>query len=539
MNITGEAQFRGLLEAAPDAMVCVDADGRIALANAQAEKLFGYRQGELIGQFVDALVPDSVRSAHPGHRARYVADPLPRPMGAGVALAGRRRDGTEFPAEISLSAIETDDGILVSAAIRDVTDRLEAQAEQERLRRQADREQLERQLNQSQRLESLGQLAGGVAHDFNNLLLVIRNYAAFVSDELNAAIEGREHADWHAVRGDTEQIIDAADRATRLTHQLLAFGRREVVHARPLLLNEVVVDIEELLRRTLGEHVELTTALAADLWRVMADPGQMEQVLVNLAINARDAMRDGGSLRLTTRNVSLSESDVLAHPTLTPGPHVVLTVADTGVGMGPRVIDRAFEPFFTTKPKGEGSGLGLATVYGIVTQSRGDIAISSIDGDGTTITVTLPVTDDLPPDPESVTPKHIEPGSATILVVEDEEAVRELTRRILTRNGYEVIMAAAGLEAIAIAEDPGTGPIHLLLTDVVMPQMLGQDVAAHLKVLRPEIRVVFMSGYAQGLFGRAGDLEQGLVLLEKPFTEAELLATVAEVLNVVDRVASD
>lgn len=512
-------------------MICVDPDGRITLANAQASRLFGYSREELIGELIELLVPHSARDIHPDHRSAYVAWPRPRPMGAGMELAARRKDGSEFPAEISLSAIHTDEGILVSAAIRDVTERIEAQAERERLRTQAERERLERQLQQSQRLESLGQLAGGVAHDFNNLLLVIRNYASFVSEELAAVESGRPHAEWSAIRADADQVIAAADRATRLTHQLLAFGRREVVHPRPLILNEVVTDIEELLRRTLGEHVELRTALTPDLWRTMADPGQIEQVLVNVAVNARDAMPDGGTLTLRTDNVQLENDDVVGRGALEPGPHVRLEISDTGTGMHDDVAERAFEPFFTTKSKGEGAGLGLATVYGIVAQAGGSTRIVSSPGVGTTFTALLPVTDERPASEAQPEERPtMATGTETILVVEDEDAVRELTQRILSRNGYRVITAAGGADALRIAEDPSHGDIDVLLTDVVMPHMLGKEVAERVLKLRPTIAVVFMSGYAQPVLGAEGSLDEGVVLLEKPFTEASLLAKVREVL---------
>src|SRR6266705_257090 len=286
-------------------MVCVEADGRIALVNAQTERLFGYSRDELVGQPVEILVPDQVRDLHSRHRAGYVADPRPRPMGAVMELAGRRRDGTTFPAEISLSAIDTDQGILVTAVVRDVTERLEIAAERERLRTQAERDKLERQLHQSQRLESLGQLAGGVAHDFNNLLGVISNYAAFVGEEVAKELPGGRG---QGVRDDIGQVQQAAERAAGLTRQLLAFARQEVIQPHVLNINDVVQSVEQLLIRTLGEHVELITDLAGDLLPVLADPGQIEQVLVNLAVNARDAMPGGGKLTIQTANTDIDEA---------------------------------------------------------------------------------------------------------------------------------------------------------------------------------------------------------------------------------------
>jgi len=524
-----EAKFRGLLEAAPDAIVGVSTDGTITLVNAQAERLFGYHRDELLGQPIEILVPDRVRHRHPGHRGRYFTDPQPRPMGAGMQLAARRKDGTEFPAEISLSSIDTEEGQVVSAAIRDVTDRLEAQTERERLKATAERERLEAQLHQSQRLESLGQLAGGVAHDFNNLLAVMLNYTAFIAEEITAAAAADSDQRWNAVYHDILQIQRAGERATELTHQLLAFGRREVVRPQVLNLNTVVAEVEALLRRTLGEHIQLHTDLAPDLWPVLADPGQLEQVLVNLAVNARDAMPDGGTLSITTTNRTIDEH--APRPGLRPGRHVQLRVADTGTGIPSDIAERVFEPFFTTKPKGEGSGLGLATVYGIITQAGGHADIRSAVGAGTTFIALLPATDQQPTPKEQPAPATTSNhGGETILVVEDEEALREVTRRILTRNGYHVLTAANGPEALKTAEDT-TDPIHLLLTDVIMPHMLGKELATKISDLNPHIRILYMSGYAQPVLASQGTLDPGVTLVEKPFSETDLLTRVREVLD--------
>ena len=522
-----DRRFVGLLEAAPDAMVCVDGDGRIALVNAQAERLFGYRRDDLVGQPVEILVPDAVRAVHPGHRAGYVADPRPRPMGAGMELAGRRRDGSTFPAEISLSAIDTEQGILVTAAVRDVTARLEAQVERQRLKTQAERNRLERQLQQSQRLESLGELAGGVAHDFNNLLGVISNYAAFVAEEMKRP---PGHKPSESALDDIEQVQLAAERATRLTHQLLAFARREVVQPRVLNLNEVVARVMQLLRRTLGEHIEVITDLDSGVDPVLADPGQIEQILVNLAVNARDVMPGGGKLTIETSSVTVDEVYAATHANLSMGRYVALKVSDNGPGMPPDVAERAFEPFFTTKAKGEGSGLGLATIYGIVTQAGGNVRIYSEIQLGTTVTVLLPVTDQRPPAAERQAGKPERGSDELVLVVEDEPAMREVTRRILTRNGYQVIAAANGQEAIE-AVTACEEPIAALVTDVIMPGMQGKEVAARISEMRPGIAVLYMSGYTQGLLSAQGILESGINLVEKPFNEAALLQKVSEILH--------
>jgi signal transduction histidine kinase len=451
-------------------------------------------------------------------------------MGAGLQLAARRKDGTEFPAEISLSALETQEGLLVSAAVRDVSERIEAQAERERLKAQAERERFERRLHQSQRLESLGQLAGGVAHDFNNLLAVILNYTSFIAENLDAPPNGDDRERREAVRRDVEQVQLAAERATRLTHQLLAFARREVVRPELLNLNNVISEMEQMLRRTIGEHVELVTSLDAGLSGVMADPGQIEQVLVNLAVNARDAMPSGGKLKIATDNLWIDEEYAARRTGISVGHHVRLRVSDTGTGMEQEVAARAFEPFYSKKLKGEGSGLGLATVYGIVTQACGDAQLASELGTGTTFTAVFPAADESASRVEELADAPSVGRGETVLIVEDEEAMREVTRRILTRNGYTVITAEGGAEALALAAEHA-GDIHLLVTDVVMPQMLGKEVAERVLSIRPEIRVLFMSGYAHPVLASKGTLDPGVTLIEKPFTEAAFLAKARKVLE--------
>jgi len=394
----------------------------------------------------------------------------------------------------------------------------------------AQQEKSQEQLAQAQRLESLGQLAGGVAHDFNNLLAVILNYTAFAAEELTAVTE----SDWaercESARGDLEQISRAGQRAAGLTRQLLAFARREVVQPRVLDLDTVITAVEEMLRRTLGEHVELVTSLAGDLQPVLADPGQLEQVLVNLAVNARDAMPGGGTLTMDTSNITVDAESIAGGSKAPPGQNVRLRVSDTGTGMPPDVIEHAFEPFFTTKKDGGGTGLGLATVYGILTQADGHIHIYSDPGGGTTFSIMLPATS------QAATPKAAEmayqrtPRGETVLVVEDEAALREVTRRILARNGYRVITAASGPEALDIARDH-QGEIHLLVTDVVMPHMLGKEVAERMRLIKPETEVLYMSGYARPVLASQGRLEPGMALVEKPFSAADLLAKAGQVLN--------
>jgi signal transduction histidine kinase len=390
--------------------------------------------------------------------------------------------------------------------------------------------QLEAQLQQSQRLENLGQLAGGVAHDFNNLLGVILNYASFVSEEL-AAPPG---SDWptrlESVRSDIGQITQAAERAAILTRQLLAFARRKVIRPQVLDLDNVITGVEEMLRRTLGAHVELVTTLGGGLWPVLADLGQLEQVLMNLVVNARDAMPNGGTLNIDTSNITVDADTIAGGSKARPGRNVRLRVSDTGTGMTPDVIERVFEPFFTTKDEGSGTGLGLATVYGIITQAEGRIQIYSEHGTGTTFSIMLPVTAVAAAPAAEPVPYKRTPKGETVLVVEDEEALREVTKRIFTRNGYHVITAANGPEALAIARGH-PGEIHLLITDVVMPHMLGNEVAAKMRTIKPGIEVLFMSGYARPVLASQGMLDPKVGLVEKPFSEADLLKQAGQVLN--------
>jgi PAS domain S-box-containing protein len=529
-----EAKFRSLLEAAPDAIVGVNPDGLIALVNTQAEALFGYERNQLIGKPVELLVPGAANNIHSPNPNPGFRDPRTRSVEAWIPLPGRRADGSEFPAEVSLTSIETEEGLLVCAAIRDVSERVEAQHERDRMEAQLERDRLERQLHQSQRLESLGQLAGGVAHDFNNLLAAILNYVTFVDEEITAEIAlhpSREAARLTAVLEDVGQIGAAAERAARLTHQLLAFGRREIIKPEVIDFNAIVGEVDGLLRTTIGEHVELITRCARDLEHVLADRGQMEQVLLNLAVNARDAMPIGGTLIIATENFIVDGAHASRDPRLEAGPHVRLRVSDTGTGMDADTIERAFEPFFSTKPKEKGSGLGLATVYGIVNQAGGVVDLESDVDRGTTITILLPSVASAVAEPdESRSASRRSHGGETILVVEDEPLVLDVARRILTRHGYRVIAAHGGAEALElIGQHKGT--IHLLLTDVVMPGLTGKQVAERVTELLPKIRVLYMSGYPESVITSQGVVQRGIHLVSKPFVASDLLDHVRATLD--------
>jgi PAS domain S-box-containing protein len=529
-----EAKFRSLLEAAPDAIVGVNPDGLIALVNTQAEALFGYERNQLIGRPVELLVPGAADNIHSPSPNPGFRDPRTRSAEAWIALAGRRSDATEFPAEVSLTSIETEEGLLVCAAIRDVSERVEAQHERDRMEAQLERDRLERQLHQSQRLESLGQLAGGVAHDFNNLLAAILNYVSFVNEEITAEIAIRppqEGARLVAVLDDVSQIGAAAERAARLTHQLLAFGRREIIKPETIDFNAIVGEVDGLLRTTIGEHVELITRCAADLDNVLADRGQMEQVLLNLAVNARDAMPTGGTLIIDTENFTVDDAYAARDPRLQAGPYVRLRVADTGTGMDRDVIERAFEPFFSTKPKEKGSGLGLATVYGIVNQAGGMVDLESDLGTGTTITILLPsvVAAAMQSDAPRTSTRRSH-GGETILVVEDEDLVLDVASRILTRHGYHVLAARGGAEALALVSEH-RGTIHLLLTDVVMPGLTGKQVSERVMERLPRIRVLYMSGYPEAVITSQGVVPRGIHLVSKPFVAADLLDRVRAILD--------
>jgi signal transduction histidine kinase/ActR/RegA family two-component response regulator len=380
---------------------------------------------------------------------------------------------------------------------------------------------LEDQLRQAQKMEAVGMLAGGVAHDFNNLLTIITGYSQLILNNLAPEDPNRQSA---------EQIMKAGERAATLTRQLLAFSRRQVLQPKVLDVNRLIGTLTSMLRRLIGEDIDLRLDLHQGLGQVNADPGQIEQVLMNLVVNARDAMPRGGTLTIETANVDLDENYTRTHVTLKPGPYVMIAVSDTGTGMDDNTKAHAFEPFFTTKAQGRGTGLGLSTVFGIVRQSGGGVDIYSALGKGTSAKVYLPRIDQ-PEVLESLEQRtQSSKGSETILIAEDDEMVRSLVKETLRRHGYDVLDAASPVEAQKIAENHH-GPIHLLITDVVMPKINGRDLAARLSKKRPRMKVLYMSGYTDGAVVNNGILRKEVAFLQKPFTPMALAEKVREVLE--------
>ncbi len=755
--VESEARLRTYLESASEGLVVVDREGRIEYVNAKTEEMFGYARGELIGRGLEILLPERYRDIHAQHRDHYTAHPRVRPMGQGLDLAGRRKDGTEFPVEVGLSAVPVAGGMLQIGFINDITVRKRAEdalreseqrfrnlvetssdwiwqvdtnavytyvsphvrkllgyepeevlgrtpfdfmppAEARRARRffrnvsararpfehfentamhksgrlvvletngvpyfdqngallgyrgidrdvterkraeealrrseaslaraqemahlgnweedvatgelewsdevyrifhlppeePVDRDKffervhpedrpavraavgaaistgtpysldhrivlpdgtvrhvrehaeavkneqgalrlvgtvqditeykrLEEQLRHSHRMEAVGRLAGGVAHDFNNLLTIIGGYSELLALKLPPD---------SAARKDLDEIVAASGRAAALTRQLLAFSRRQILQLQVLDLNVVVRELDNMLRRLIGEDVHLGTVLDSALGPVKADPAQIEQVIMNLAVNARDAMPHGGRLLIETRNVDLDETYSRTHPEVQPGPYVMLAVSDDGIGMTAETMVHIFEPFFTTKPRDKGTGLGLSTVYGIVKQSGGSVFVYSEPGCGTTFKVYLPRAEQERAAPHKTAELPVSPGAETILVVEDEAGVRMLIRAILEAQGYTVLDAPRGCEALDILRRGN--PVALMITDVVMPEMSGRELAERARALAPCMKVLYISGYTDEAIVHHGVLEAGIPFLQKPFTQEGLVRKIRELLD--------
>jgi two-component system, cell cycle sensor histidine kinase and response regulator CckA len=499
--------LQGVIDNSPALIYVKRTDGRFILANDRFSENFGVSSADIVGKTFRELMPADL------------ADRLSREDSAALIGLGPVEREEKIPnsqgedrtyLSVRFPLIDDDDRpYAVCGVSTDLSERVKAEEERSRL---------EGQLRQALKMEAVGQLAGGVAHDFNNILAVILNYAAFVAEDLPEGHPGAE---------DLAEIVKAGEKAAKLVHQLLAFSRKEVIEEQVVDLNWVINDLRELLTRSIGEDVLLDTNLASGLARTKADPGQLEQVLINLAVNARDAMPGGGALTITTANREVTEGE---SPGLEAGSYVMLQVADSGTGMDASTADRIFEPFFTTKPRGEGTGLGLATVYGIVKQARGGIYVDSEIGGGTSFTVYLPATTAEDAAPAALEAASPSPAAAElILVVEDDDAVRDLVTRILTKNGYQVVAKSSGADAVAHCQVAGAA-IDLLLTDVIMPEMSGKEVADKIRTLAPHIKTLFMSGYTDELIAKRTILESGRNLINKPFDGTQLVARVRDVL---------
>jgi len=476
---------------------CLDESYRPLLMNRESERVLGWsleeaQQGDIFAE----CYPDPAERQH-------VLDVVKRADSQWVEFKTRARDGRTI--DTAWTNMRLSDGTSLGFG-QDLTDR----------------RRLEEGLRQSQKVEAVARLAGGIAHDFNNILAIITGQSEMLRRELGPSDPRAQRA---------ERIRKAAERATVVTRQLLAFSRRQVLKPRVLDLAAVVRNVAPVLRRLVGEEIEIVTVDDRPSSRVKADPGQIEQVLMSLVVNARDAMPRGGTITLETADVDLDGRWAAGHPGVRPGPHVMLAIGDTGTGMDAEVLRHVFEPFFTTKQQGRRTGLGLAMVYGVVKQSEGYIAVKSEPGVGTRFEIYLPLVD-AEAEPIDTPRPEVAParGSETILVAEDEEDLAEMVREILEELGYRVLEARSGLEALEVAAQHG-GPIHLLLTDVVMPGLGGRELAERLLPLHPEARVLFMSGYTDDALGRRGILEPDLHFIQKPFGPDDLASKLREVLS--------
>ncbi len=631
-----EKRFRDLIESAPDAMIIIDGEELITIANERTEKLFGYSRAELLGQPVEMLVPERYHDQSVAARQPYLSNPNLSPPGEVIEQVGRRKDGSEFPIEINLSPLQTDEGIVVTIVIRNITERKKTETalqnmqkrlehvissnpaviftlavESERIRKVSwisenvrtmlgyapdetmaenwwfekihpedrprvrdhihrslsaqghaieehrfqhkkghyrwvqnemrllrdaegqpfevvgswsditERKQLEDQILQAQKMEAVGKLAGGIAHDFNNLLTVINGYCEILIAGLDPDSRIREPL---------EEIHNAGERAAALTRQLLAFSRKAVLAPVVLDLNDLLRNLHKMLARLIGEDIELKVVLNPTIWKVKVDPGQMEQVILNLVVNARDAMPQGGKLTIEIANIALDEDYANRHPETQQGFYVQIAVSDTGSGMDAATQARIFEPFFTTKGPDQGTGLGLSVVHGIVKQSGGRVEVYSELGLGTTFKIYLPRTEDEAPVSRIISKKPSRRGSETVLLVEDETGVRLLARMILQRQGYNVLDAKNGEEALQLSMNH-PGHIDILVTDTIMPRMSGLQLAQQLTKARPKMKVLFLSGYTDDAIVHHGIIDSDIPFLQKPFSSEGLANKVRDLLD--------
>jgi PAS domain S-box-containing protein len=505
-----ERIYKELFENNPNPMWVYDRDTlRFLAVNDVAVSHYGYSREEYLGMTIEQIRPPEDIPA-----LRETVRGVPGTIRKAGTWKHLRKNGEIIDAEITTHDLEFGGRPARLVLATDVTERKRAEAE---------RDTLEKHLAQAQRMESIGRLAGGVAHDFNNLLVVILGHAELLLNRPAAA---------DPAMGDSlREIRKAGERAANLTRQLLAFGRKQVLTIRTIDLNRVIAEFEGMLTRLIRESIEVTTHLAPDLGPVEADPFQIEQILLNLCINARDAMPGGGRLTIETINVSLDEEYAKGHTGVRPGPYVMLAVSDTGSGMDAETAGKIFDPFYTTKEKGKGTGLGLSTVYGIVKQHGGNIWVYSEPGRGTIIKVYLPRVDGPAEEEETAPPPSVRASREpeTVLVVEDDESVRDLVSRMLSGTGYNVLVARSGHEAVVLAKEAKA--IHLLLTDVIMPEMSGRVVAERVAAFHPGVKILYMSGYTDNVVAHHGILEEGVSFLQKPFTTHTLASKVREALG--------
>jgi PAS domain S-box-containing protein len=495
-----ERNLRSLIDNAPYGIFRAELSGRFVLVNPALLKILGYTsEAELRAVALrDVFLNGEEAGQLTGFAERGEAF-------SGLEFAWKRKDAKPITVRLSGRPVRKEQDIAVEVIAEDITER----------------RALQEQLLQAQKMEAVGRLAGGVAHDFNNLLTVIIGYAELLRDRLADRKDDRHYA---------EGVWQAAKKATLVTQQLLAFSRKQVVTPRVIDLNKALEDVGKLLPRLIGEDIHISFQLAPDAGKIKIDPGQVEQVIINLAVNARDAMPRGGQLTFETGNVRLTAEDCRRLHDVGPGNYLRFAVTDNGLGMDAATQSRIFEPFFTTKEKGEGTGLGLATVYGIVKQSAGDIALHSAPGNGARFEIFFPRVDLAVDSEASQSVTHTPPGSETILLVEDEESVRALVRQVLKRKGYNVLEAEHVSQALQICREHG-GTIDLVVTDVVMPEMSGRDLATQLTALRPQMKVLYMSGYTDDATLRRGILPRGTSFLQKPFTPEVLVRAIHDVIH--------
>ena len=500
------SQLSAVIEQTSESVVITDGEGNIQYVNPAFEKITGYGRSEAIGRNPRLLKSGKQSPAFYRELWQTISS---RQVWHG-RLVNKKKDGSLFTEEATITPIRDNLGRVVNyvAVKRDVTREL----------------QLEEQYRQAQKMEAIGLLAGGIAHDFNNLLTAINGFAELLQFQLPVDSPQQELV---------EKIFKGGQRAADLVRQLLAFSRNQIIEPKTLNLNTTLKAFEKMLGRFIGEHIQLETVLASELWFVIADPSQIEQIFLNLVVNARDAMPDGGQLTIETANVVLVDADETAiHLEVDPGEYVMVAISDTGIGMSEEVQARIFEPFFTTKEMGKGTGLGLATVYGIVKQNNGSIWVYSEEGQGTTFKIYLPrAVEAADSPPEQSWTQALPRGSETILLVEDEPMICELVAEMLRKQGYQVLEAGDGFEALRLAQELD-GTLNLLVTDVIMPGMNGKDLADKLKESRPNLKVLFISGYSDDMIARHGVLEPGVALIEKPFDSNSLAHKVRQVLEI-------